>query len=35
VQIVGPRNREDLCMAAAATIEAQMPTSTPVDPFVS
>jgi len=32
VQIVGPRFREDLCLAAAAAIEARVPRITPIDP---
>ncbi len=32
VQIFGPRFREDLCLAAAEAIEAQLPQITPIDP---
>lgn len=32
VQIIGPRFREDLCLAAAEAIEARLPTITPIDP---
>jgi amidase len=32
VQIVGPRFREDLCLAAAEAIEARAPCLTPIDP---
>jgi len=32
VQIVGPRFREDLCLAAAEAIEARVPRITPIDP---
>jgi amidase len=32
VQIIGPRFREDLCLAAAEAIEARMPRITPIDP---
>jgi amidase len=32
VQIIGPRFREDLCLAAAAAIEARVPRITPIDP---
>jgi amidase len=32
VQIIGPRFREDLCLAAAEAIEARMPRFTPIDP---
>ena len=32
VQIVGPRFREDLCLAAAEAIEAHAPRMTPIDP---
>ena len=32
VQIIGPRFREDLCLAAAEAIEAASPAITPVDP---
>jgi amidase len=32
VQIIGPRFREDLCLAAAAAIEARTPRITPIDP---
>jgi amidase len=32
VQIIGPRFREDLCLAAAEVIEVRLPTITPIDP---
>ena len=32
VQIIGPRFREDLCLAAAEAIEARVPRITPIDP---
>ncbi|MGI8895109.1 MAG: amidase family protein, partial [Casimicrobiaceae bacterium] len=32
VQIIGPRFREDLCLAAAEAIEARSPRITPIDP---
>jgi dUTPase len=32
VQIIGPRFREDLCLAAAEAIEARVPRLTPIDP---
>ena len=32
VQIIGPRYREDLCLDAAAAIEQQLGTITPIDP---
>lgn len=32
VQIIGPRFREDLCLAAAAAVEAAVPPLTPVEP---
>ena len=32
VQIIGPRFREDLCLAAAEAIEARAPRITPIDP---
>jgi amidase len=32
VQIIGPRFREDLCLDAAAAIEAELGTVTPIDP---
>lgn len=32
VQIIGPRFREDLCLAAAEVIEARVPRVTPLDP---
>jgi amidase len=32
VQVIGPRFREDLCLDAAAAIEAQLGTLTPIDP---
>jgi amidase len=32
VQIVGPRFREDLTLAAAEAIEARAPSLTPIDP---
>jgi amidase len=32
VQVIGPRFREDLCLAAAAAIEARVPRLTPIDP---
>jgi len=32
VQIIGPRFREDLCLAAAEAIEARAPRLTPIDP---
>jgi amidase len=32
VQIIGPRFREDLCLDAAAAIEARAPRLTPIDP---
>jgi amidase len=32
VQIIGPRFREDLCLDAAAAIEAGTPPLTPIDP---
>ncbi len=32
VQIIGPRFREDLCLAAAEAIEARVPRFTPIDP---
>ena len=32
VQIIGPRFREDLCLAAAEAIEARAGTLTPIDP---
>jgi amidase len=32
VQIVGPRFREDLTLAAALAIEARVPRITPIDP---
>ena len=34
VQIIGPRFREDLCLGAAAVIEAAVDTITPIDPRV-
>ena len=34
VQIIGPRFREDLCLAAAEAIEARVPRLTPIDPRV-
>lgn len=34
VQLVGPRFREDLCLDAAAAIEAALGTLTPIDPVV-
>jgi amidase len=32
VQIIGPRFREDLCLAAASAVEARVPRLTPIDP---
>jgi amidase len=32
VQIIGPRFREDMCLAAAAAIEAGTGRLTPIDP---
>ena len=32
VQIIGPRFREDLCLAAASAVEAHAPRLTPIDP---
>jgi amidase len=32
VQLVGPRFREDLCLAAAEAIEARAGVLTPIDP---
>jgi amidase len=32
VQIIGPRFREDMCLAAAEAIEARIPAITPIDP---
>jgi amidase len=32
VQVIGPRYREDLCLAAAAAIEDRLGTITPIDP---
>jgi len=32
VQIIGPRFRKDLCLAAAAAAEAAVPPLTPVEP---
>ena len=32
VQVIGPRFREDLCLAAAEAIEARVPRITPIDP---
>ena len=32
VQIIGPRFREDLCLAAAEAVEARVPRITPIDP---
>lgn len=32
VQVIGPRFREDLCLTAAAAIEAGRPRRTPMDP---
>ena len=32
VQLIGPRFREDLCLGAAAAIEARVPRITPIDP---
>ena len=32
VQVIGPRFREDLCLTAAAAIEASRPPRTPIDP---
>lgn len=32
VQIIGPRFREDLCLAAAEAVEARLPVITPIDP---
>jgi amidase len=32
VQIIGPRFREDLCLAAAEAIESRVPRITPIDP---
>jgi amidase len=32
VQVIGPRYREDLCLDAAAAIEAPVPPLTPIDP---
>jgi len=32
VQLVGPRFREDLTLAAAEAIEARVPRITPIDP---
>ena len=32
VQLIGPRFREDLCLAAAEAIEARVPRITPIDP---
>jgi amidase len=32
VQIIGPRYREDLCLAAAAAIEERLGVLTPIDP---
>ncbi len=32
VQIIGPRFREDLCLAAAEAIEARVGAFTPIDP---
>jgi amidase len=33
VQIIGPRFREDLLLAAAEAIEARVPRLTPIDPM--
>jgi amidase len=32
VQVIGPRFREDLCLAAVEGIEARLPAITPIDP---
>jgi amidase len=32
VQVIGPRYREDLCLAAAEAIEEQLGVITPIDP---
>ena len=32
VQVIAPRYREDLCLDAAAAIEAAAPMPTPIDP---
>jgi amidase len=32
VRVIGPRYREDLCLAAAAAIEDRLGTITPIDP---
>lgn len=32
VQVIGPRYREDLCLAAAAALEDRVGTITPIDP---
>jgi amidase len=32
VQVIGPRFREDLCLAAAEAIEDRLGTITPIDP---
>ena len=32
VQVIGPRYREDLCLAAAAAVEDRVGTITPIDP---
>ena len=35
VQIIGPRYREDLCLDAAATLEAALDVLTPIGPPVA
>jgi amidase len=35
VQVIGPRYREDLCLAAAQAIEDRLGVITPIDPLVS
>lgn len=32
VQVIGPRNREDLCLDSAAAIEERLGIITPIDP---